>query len=302
MAWIRQSPGVYRNDVTGEVRKGQATRPTDDGAAPAPTTPAPAPVPTKPQYGSVPLTTAGDVFNTTANVAQGSAVAGNMLTNPNQTNPFGSQTTTYDPVTGAPTVNQSLSKGNQGVVNSIQGNAQLSGNALNQIFSTGALGSLTGNTKSGKVGPMSNYEKAVYDKLTYGTKDQEARDRANLEQTLAQRGIPVGSELYNDQMKQVNDRYDQIYQTAKGQAVEQGTNQTLSYIPTLAGVNTGGYMNPNFQGFQSVAYQQPDVGSIFNTLTQKDLTQQQINIAKSKGGGGGGSASTPKPSGPVFNG
>lgn len=36
MAWIRQSPGVYKNDQTGEVRKGQSTKPTDDAAAAAP--------------------------------------------------------------------------------------------------------------------------------------------------------------------------------------------------------------------------------------------------------------------------
>lgn len=299
MAWVRLSPGVYRNDQTGEVRKGQAKRPTDEGAAaPAPGTPAAATVPTNPQYSNVPLTSASDVFNATSNVGKNSSVAGNMLTNPNQVNPFGSQSISYDPVTGAPTVTGTLSKGNQGVLNSVQGNANLSGDALNKIFSTGALGSLTGNTKNGKVAPMSNYEQAVYNKLTFGQADQQKREQAALDQELAQKGITQGSALWNDQQKQLKTRYDQIYSNAKNDAVTSGVNQLQGFIPSLSSVNQSGFMNPNFTGFQSVAYQQPDVGGVFNTLTQKDLTQQQINKTKSSGGGGKSSGS----SGPIFNG
>lgn len=263
---------------------------------------------------NTPLVTAADVLNTTSQAAQGGAVAGNLLTNANQVNPFGSQNVSVDPITGQPIVTQGLSQGNQNVVNGIQGSSVNASNVLGGLLSGGAFNNAV-NAAGAQSGPSSELMDAIYGSLTKDTENQYKREREQAEQTLANRGIPIGSEAYSNYMKDLDTRYNDIRSNARNQAVQQGYNTSISQqgantnsLNALTGtfnplnsLSAGGYFNPNFQGFQSVGYNQPDVGQVFNTLTGHQIATEgntsamdiaKFNASQLKGGGGGGSGSS----------
>ena len=233
--------------------------------------------------------TTADVQNQIADSAKAYTSGGNLLTNPNQQNDFGSQTTTIDPITGQPTVKQSLSDPNKQALAGIQG----TGVQASQV-AQGLLGNQYGQFVQG-AGPQSGYndpelEKAIYDRLTRDYADRFGREEEQLSQTLANRGIPVGSQAYTNAMGDFRKNRDAQYETAQNNAVQQGTATALTRqqnnigglgalnqgVGTLASTGQSGLIQPNFQGFQSVAYQQPDVQGLYNTQVGTALTKEQI--------------------------
>lgn len=332
MAWIRQSAGVYKNDQTGEVRN-SATKPTDNGTS-ATSTGASTGLPnsqleaakaklqaqvnhpdpnlriTQEQmnaelgrlqstgYGlaapsPVSLGTPQDVINVGTQLGKNNTQIGNQLNNPNQINPFGSQTTTYD-ANGTPTVTQSLSQPNQQILGGVQQGSVTSNQVLQQLL--GGFQSLTGEAGANGPAPQSNYESAVFQQLTRDLDKNKAKDQEQLSQTLSNRGIPMGSQLYNDQMAELNKRYDDQFANARSQAVTQGTNTALGAIPTFSQTGQSGFMTPSFQGFQGQGYQGIDTQSLFNQLQNTNLSQQQLDFNKSQAGksNGGGSSKPPQ--------
>jgi hypothetical protein len=245
------------------------------------------------------LNTPSDVLNTGLAYNQQQAIQGNKLTNPNQMGPFANQNVTYDPVTGQPTVNTQLSQGNQNVVGGYQGAAGSANNALSRVLNDGLF---TGNSDN------SALTKSIFGQLTQGVDDQKQKEMTQLGQTLANRGIPVGSKLYNDQMDQLGKRYDDIYSNARYQSVQQGNQYGLQAAGQLANIGRSGYFDPNLQQFQSQPYSQVDVGSIFNTLQGTQLGEKQIagDLQKARlgyggrGGSGGGGNSNPYPDPVVY--
>lgn len=271
------------------------------------------------------LNNSPQLINTIFDAARASQMYGNMYTNPNQINAFGSSMMTIDPVTGQPTVTQNLSEGNQGVVGGLQKGGMGALGALQNVLGGGSIFASLANAAQGKdsSSPLSNFEQAHFDRLTDTYDEQRTKDREMLDQKLANRGIPINSELYNDQQAQLEKRYDDMFQAARDQAVQAGTQSSMQALGTLTGVGQAGFFNPQFQGFQAVGYQQPDINSIFNSVQnaqqwqdQFGLQQQQFdwkkyleeqalarqNAASSGGGGGGGgSSSGPAPVNPFVN-
>lgn len=238
---------------------------------------------------NTPLDTTSDVIKAVSDTAANTTQAGNILTNPNQKNAFGQSTTTLDPVTGQPIVTQTLSDANQKSLEGIQG----TGVAASDV-AKGLIGNQYGQFVEG-AGPQSGYmdqglENAVYSRLTRDYADRFGREEEQLSQTLAQRGIPVGSKAYENAMGDFRKNRDLQYETAQNNAVQQGTATALtrqqnnigglgaltSGVGTLSGVGQGGFYNPNFQGFSSVAYNQPDVQGLYNTQQAGQLTREQI--------------------------
>ena len=232
----------------------------------------------------MPLKTGQDAINAGFNTAYQGNIAGNILNNPNQTSQFGSQTTSVGP-DGQPIVTQVLSKPNQDVVSGIQGGAVSANQALGGMLGGGAFSSAY---TSGEGVPLSNYETAYEKQLTQGTEEQKAREREQLDQTLTQRGIPVGSKAYSQQMGDLDTRYDKIYSNARNAAVTSGNQFQLQSLPTLSSVGQAGFMQPNFQGFTGSGYQGPNAVDVFGLTTSADLQQQQIDKMKNQNGGGGG--------------
>lgn len=293
-AGVQAPPGTEGSTVSGPA------------TVPGPVTPST----TLPNIGvnnEMPLNTGQEVINAGFNVGRLGTTAGNILTNPNQVSQFGSQFTTVDPLTGQPKVEQVLSEPNQQVVGGIQGNAVSANQALGGILGGGVFGSLT---NGGAGVPQSNYENAIYNQLTRGQDEQKAREKEQLDQTLANRGIPVGSKAYSTAMADLDTRYDKIFSGARNQAVTGANSQALSASQVLSGLGGQGFMQPNFQGFQSVGYQQPNAEQVFgqvqsNALSNRQITSQEemlqkqldqqwklANLKPSGGGGGGGSSSS----------
>lgn len=262
------------------------------------------------------------VINTIFDAAKASQMQGNLLTNPNQQGPFGNMQVVIDPVTGQPTIKQSLSSGNQGIVGGLQqGGIGALGSLQNVLGADNSIFNSLSKAAQGKdsSSPMSNFEQAVFDRLTDTLDEERATDTEQLHQTLANRGIPLGSELWNQQTAKLDKRYDDMFQQARDQAVQSGTSNSMQALGALTNVGQAGFFNPNFQPYQSVGYQQPDVGSIWNSWNQyrlgqggldidyqnlamtqeqwaeqlKKIQQDAANTGGGGGGGGGGRQPTP---------
>lgn len=243
----------------------------------------------------MPLKTGQDAINAGFNTAYQGSIAGNILSNPNQISQFGQQNVSIGP-DGQPVVTQTLSKPNQDVVSGIQGGAVSANQALGGMLGGGAFSSAY---TSGQGVPLSNYETAYEKQLTQGLDDQRTRDRERTDQTLTQRGIPIGSKAYSQSMSDLDKRYDEKFQNARNAAVTAGNQFQLSAINPLAAIGQGGFLQPNFSPFASVGYNAPSASDIFNITTQANLQQQQIDKMKNQnsggggGGGGGGGSSRP---------
>lgn len=237
-----------------------------------------------------PESTSADVVNQTFDIAKGGQIAGNTLTNPNQVNPFGSSTVTIDPNTGQPTVTQSLSQPNQQVLSGIQGSSNAATGAVQGLIADQYDRFISG------AGPQSGYsdpelEKAIYARLTQGFDQQDRREQEDFEQRLANRGIGVGSgEGYTNAMRDFQTAKNERYENARNNATIQGTQTALQRqgnnvgalgaitggIGTLGQVGQAGFYQPNFQAFNAVQYNQPDLQGLYNTQFAGQLTREQI--------------------------
>jgi hypothetical protein len=275
-----------------------------------------------------PESTSKDIINEVNDVSKHGTVAETVLKNPNEVNDFGSKTVTVDPVTGQPTVTTELSPENKKVLEGVQHNAIDSNAVLNTLIKD-----KYGNFVDA-AGPQSGYsdpalEEAVFKRLTSRFGDEKRRGQEQVEQTLANRGIPIGSEAYSNVTRDFNNTWNDRYDAAQQQAVEMGTSTALQRqqnnigglgafvggLGTLGAVGQSGLYQPNFQNFESGTYNQPDVENIFGQLMNKYLTekgyQTQVDLqndqqkfqadqaakarAAAGGGGGGGGGGGPRP-------
>lgn len=286
-----------------------------------------------PQVGTdTKLDSASDVINTGYDVAKGNAVQGNTLSNANESGPLGSKTVTIDPLTGQPTVTTKLSEGNEGALKGIQGSSVGASDVLKGLLGNGTFNSAVSGAVN-QQGPSNNLIDAIYGHLTEGYGDQKTQEYEDKKQELANRGIPIGSNAYNNEMNRLDLSWRQKEGSARNQAVTSGYNQAntqqqnnISGLGTLSGslgnlsnIGVAGWQAPAFQGFQATQVQQPDVNSIFGTLTGQKIAegQNQTEIEKQKiasgtqasiaaanraasggGGGGGGKVKSPFSSSP----
>ena len=160
-------------------------------------------------------------------------------------------------------------------------------------------------------------EDAVYKRLTKNVDYRQGLERQDVEQQLANRGIPYSNDpnsQYQQQMKDFNDRYDNIRADAMNSAVVSGgdeysrnvginetqrandftlqsgqRNQQLNESGQLANFGAG-LQNPNYTQFQGAQlnYGSPTAAD----AAFKQLANQRAQIAKSGGGGGGGGGSS----------
>ena len=236
-------------------------------------------------------TNPSNVVNLGSDSANQFTASQNANNNPNQVGPFGTSNITYD-ASGNPTVTNTLSEGNQNVITGQQG-ASVGANDALKGFLTQVGSSLNGS------GAPSSYENSVFSQLTRGLDEDKKRGMEQLGHNLANRGIPVGSEAYNSEMSRAERGFAERYDNARSQAVQQSQTQMLNTINTLNPVGQGGFRDPNFQPFQGTPAAQPDVGSVFNTVTGQNVATAGnanaitlANIAKRPSGGGGGGRSS----------
>lgn len=248
-----------------------------------------------------------------------------------QVNPFGTQEISRDPVTGQITQTQTLSKEQQDILDKSQGLTQsglgmaqnvLQGSNLGQAFNP----QLAARTSSGDMlTDRARIENEVFGRLTRGMDEEKNRERSQLEQSLFNRGIPVGSQLFNQQMSEFDKRYDTRAADARAQAAELGgaewgrsfgineqlianqlnqaqsvQNQNLQNVGALSQFGSGLQL-PQFQGYQGTTYSQPGAVETWATIQGVKQNQQQINQQKRPAGGGGGTGQPAQPQSPFNN-
>lgn len=240
----------------------------------------------------------------------------------NQQNPFGSVGYVTDPVTGQITKTTNLSPEQQqllgqqtGIQQQLGGLAQQSldaaGQSLSQPFSLDDL-NLPAAPGSGDV---ESHMAAVTDQL-YGTLsapviEKHAQERDQFEQAMANKGIPMGSDLYNKQLTLMEQNQDAELQQIKSQALGEANrsgqmffdqqmgarNQAISEALQQRGMSLqeaqqlmGSFQGPTLPQFESTVPTQvggvdvTGLGSQFAALQNaKDIAGMQASAAGAGG-------------------
>lgn len=233
------------------------------------------------------LNTGGGIVDAQSGTTKNFVNQINPIINPAlQSGPGGTRSITYDE-SGQPIIEDKLSEGNKAVFDGLQNAGASAGNNINSLLTGGIYNSLNNPAGTGQPGAadpnaqaglQSNYEKAMFDRLTYGLDRQKKQEQEQLDQTLANRGIPVGSTAYSNQMRDFNDRYDTQMQNARNNAVIGGQQLSQGALSSLSGVQQSGFYKPEFQGFNSVNPGQPvDMSQLAQMFGQFSLGQQGAN-------------------------
>lgn len=178
-------------------------------------------------------------------------------------------------------------------------------------------------------GERSRIEDSLYGRYTKDLDHDFAKDKEALDQDFQSRGIPIGSELYNEQMKNLKTSYDDRRNDAKGRAVEAGGSEwSRSYgigqdsVNQRIGDYNSNWSNPlDYAGKVSSIGQGGDIALNAQNLAQQQsqfdrklnqdkyqfgktfgLEAQRLAMAGRSGGGGARRAATPQETFPAFNG
>lgn len=195
------------------------------------------------------------------------ALASGMLSNPNVTNPYGTQTVTYtnDPATGnpVPNVNQTYAPEQQKIFENDQalkqklgllglGAADIAGNTINQPLDF-----------NGRFGTQAQGRQGVVDAMMsrYDTDAGIRKDQINSD--LIARGIPQGSKAYevemdrlsrgrNDALQQATIASDDKAMNERRQAITELLAERQVPLNEISAFRTGSQINPlqfsNVQG------------------------------------------------------
>ena len=223
-----------------------------------------------------------------------------QLNNPNVTNPFGSQTVTRDDQ-GNVTLNQTLHPKQQRVVDAgTRLSEQGLNTAINRLSSNGMsenwnpnltprqdadqYGTLKNNfnpnltqrTLSGDlVADRARIEDQVFANLTRNLERDRSRDRNELEQSLANRGIPIdpNDPQYQRAMQSLDERYDARADQARAQAVTMGGDEYGRSVDIQEGMRTNDF---NLQsGTENInTGKVRDRFNLGETLRANDLNEQ----------------------------
>lgn len=187
-----------------------------------------------------------------------------------------------------------------------QGSQSASDIAFNQLQNSGFndpfSANLTDRTDTGNtVEDRKRMEDEVFGRLTRGQDEQKKKDQDQLAQDLQNRGIPVGSEQYNSQMKEFNNRYDTMNLDARAQATQMGGEEWQRQFGVQEQRRSDQLAEQQAQRNQRLnetgAFQQMGNQGLgnYNQLQQTRNQTRQLNEAirqskrsgKGKGGGGG---------------
>lgn len=268
MALVYVSPGLYRDSKTGKLIK-STTGKKPDAAKPGANKPANK----KPAFGKAPTGIIKKEFQQQKRLAEENRKLGNI----NTVGPTGSTMFERDPVTGEVTQKVVAEPGQQKIYDV--------GTELTQQGQQLAQQQMA---KYQPYGPDTAYNQAVinsvFSQLTQGVTDQEQREKAELEQTLYNRGIPLNpaDPQYKAHMDAFNKKYQDIYGNAKMQAVQQGSTmglaghqQNMSDLAALQNQGTG-LMLPTAPGYNAPQMQ-------ITSPVEYDIAMQTL---KTKAGGG----------------
>lgn len=244
--------------------------------------------------------------NPTANYStpEGMIKAQDQVNNPNQINPYGSQSVTIDPKTGQRVVTQTLEQGQQNLLNQQTGNNLATENAYNSAL--GSANNMMGQpfNYDGMQGvdvqndaTRQRVEDAYYGRAK-SLLDRDFQDQnANVVRDLRARGIEYGSPQWNDQVGRVQTNQNNTLTSLADQAVLSGgqeaqnlfgrqsalrsqqgqerlslRNQPLNELSIIS-QNRGSVRDPNF-----TPYQGADVAGIADAFNQRNFQAQQSQL------------------------
>ena len=190
----------------------------------------------------------------------------------NQYSPFGSIEYTsagIDPVTGAQKLNQTtnLSPELQSLLNSQMGSQQGISDAI-----TGAVGRLPTDSFNPNI-DVGDVRQRSFDSQMALLQPEFDRSWKTLENSMSDRGIPIGAEVWNDQLGDFNRSRDSAmlgaartadldasneFQRQYGNALTE-YNMPLQQLSGLMG-NSQAVGNPQFSNYAQASAQAPDVG------------------------------------------
>lgn len=222
-----------------------------------------------------------------ANLTAGQQTA--SLSNPNVTTPYGSQTVSYTP-TGPngdyqPNITQSLNPQSQQTLDAQQRVQTGLANLGEQGLGTAQRVLGTPFNQSGvpqaPINPGQTAQQAIMARL----QPQITQNRTSTAQQLANQGIPVGSEAWNNQMRQQGQNENDLYSQAALQGIGLDTqahqsglqealslyNQPLNQITAL--MSGSQIQNPQFQQYQGSNIQ---AAPLFNAAQQQGQYAQGL--------------------------
>jgi hypothetical protein len=196
--------------------------------------------------------------------------------NANVSTPFSNTTTTIDPVTGQATQTTSMSGTEQAKYDA--------GSALNQQGLDAAnaqFGDVYGQPWQFGSGDAeaerARIEDAAYSRLTRGNDARMQQEKADLEQTLANRGIPLdpNDPQYQRHMNNFNQKWDESNAAARQQATMLGGQEYQREYDIASGqhnIQTGdlagmqqqgtGFMVPNAPAYQGAQIENPSPSAL----------------------------------------
>jgi hypothetical protein len=237
-----------------------------------------------------------------------------------QKNPFGQQTITRDE-NGNIVVDSQLSDPQQQILDRDQALSLGGRDAAQQLLEGQNFGADRRALGSDFAADRSRIEDEVYGRLTRGMEEDRGRQLQEVEQRLHGRGIPMGSQQWDQEMQRFDRQFQERELDARATATQMGGQEYERNFgiqeQTLGNqMNEAGYMSqfgsglqlPNFQGYQGVQMQAPSalgaavgMGGLDIQREQLEMQRQQFEqqMAKANRGGGGGGA--PKPNNPFNN-
>jgi hypothetical protein len=240
-----------------------------------------------------------------------------------QKNPFGQQTITRDE-NGNIVVDQQLSDPQQQILDRDQDLSIKGRDAAGQLLGQQNFGADRRSLGSDFQADRARIEDEVYGRLTRGMQEDRDRGMQEIEQRLHNRGIPMGSQQWDQEMQRFDRQFQERELDARAQATMMGGQEyernfgiqegrlknELGEAGYMAGFGTG-QQSPNFQGYQGVQMNAPSaldsrlgMGGLNISQQQLEIQRQQLEMqkqqfekqmAKGKGGGGG------KPNNPFNN-
>lgn len=224
------------------------------------------------------------------------AIAGAQLSNPNVTNPYGTQTVTYknDPITGNPVphVNQTFSPGQQEIFDNEQQLQQQLG------FLGIKAADMAGNTITSplnfneRFGDQAQGRQEVIDAMMGRYDTDLGRRQQGIESDLVARGIPRGSEAWNREMEMLqrgrNDALQQATLAAdtkamdeRRQAITEALAERQVPLNEISAFRTGSQIQPlQFSGVQG---QNVGAAPVFGAAQAQGNADQQAyaqNVAQ----------------------
>ena len=219
------------------------------------------------------------------------ARAQGQIANPNVVGPYGNQSVVWDPVTGQPTVTQTLNPESQKIFDAQQqarlGMAQTAGQGINRVGDTLSKPFEYGGPKM----PV-NAGMTAQDAIMSRLQPQIERQRAQQETQLRNQGLVPGGQGYGEAMTIQNQRENDLLNQAAlyGVNVDLNANQqgwgqeiyqrNMPLNETNALMSGSQIQNPQFQGYQGATVAPPNVAGAAQQQAQYDQGIYGLGVGK----------------------